>query len=69
MTSDVSNLANVVRFWAHWKPDHDSIVVVDGPAVTWADLHERTSRLANGLARAGIVAGDRVGILSGNCLE
>lgn len=69
MTSDVSNLANVVRFWAHWKPDHDSIVVVDGPAVTWADLHERTSRLANGLARAGIGAGDRVGILSGNCLE
>ena len=62
------NLGNVVRFWSYWNPDGASAIVGDA-TVTWAELHERTSRLANGLAGLGIRAGERVGILSGNCLE
>lgn len=62
------NLGNVVRFWSYWNPDGVSVIVGD-ISVTWAELHERTSRLANGLARLGLSKGDRVGILAGNCLE
>lgn len=62
------NLGNAVRFWAQWQPDGESVIVHD-TIVTWAELDDRTSRLANGLAALGIGHGDRVGILSGNCLE
>lgn len=62
------NLGNVVRFWSSWNPDGEA-VVIDERACTWAALDERTNRLANGLAGLGIGRGDRVGILSGNCLE
>ena len=62
------NLGNVVRFWSQWNPEGESIVV-DNQVITWAGLDERTNRIANGLAELGIGHGDRVGILSGNCLE
>jgi len=62
------NLGNVVRFWAGWNPDGEA-VVVDDAAVTWRALDLSTSRIANGLAAHGVGRGDRVGILSGNCLE
>ena len=62
------NLGNAVRFWATWQPDGESLVVGD-QRIGWAEFHERTSRLANGLRAIGIGKGDRVGILSGNCLE
>jgi|GEM_PF-1715058 fatty-acyl-CoA synthase len=38
-------------------------------ALTYAQLDERTDRLANALARRGIGAGDRVGVLSENSIE
>ncbi|MDX2380153.1 MAG: AMP-binding protein [Acidimicrobiia bacterium] len=64
------NLGNAIRFWSHWRPDDASIVdAADGTTVSWAELHARTSRLANGLAGAGLRSGDRVGILSNNCIE
>lgn len=62
------NLGNVVRFWSYWNPEGVSVIVGD-TSVTWAELHERTSRLASGLARLGLSQGDRVGILAGNSLE
>jgi fatty-acyl-CoA synthase len=62
------NLGNVVRYWSHYNPDGVAVVNVDR-RVTWSELHDRTSRLANGLASLGLAKGDRVGILSGNCLE
>jgi fatty-acyl-CoA synthase len=62
------NLGNVVRFWSRWNPDGDAVVFGDD-TVTWAELDDRTSRIANGLADRGVGFGDRVGILSGNCLE
>lgn len=62
------NLGNVARFWARWNPDGDAVIFGD-TTVTWGQLLERTSRIADGLASRGIRRGDRVGILSGNCLE
>ena len=62
------NLGNVIRFWSTWNPDGEA-VVIDGEAVTWAALHQSTSRLANGLRARGVGPGDRVGVLSGNRLE
>ena len=62
------NLANVIRFWSTWNPDGEAIVI-DAEAVSWAALHESTSRLANGLRARGVGPRDRVGILSGNRLE
>lgn len=63
-----ANLANAVRFWARWQPDNEAIVFGDR-VVTWGELHDSTSRIANGLMERGISRGDRVGILSGNCVE
>ncbi len=63
-----ANLANAVRFWARWQPENEAIVFGDR-TVTWAELHDSTNRLANGLISLGVRHGDRVGILSGNCVE
>ncbi len=54
------NLGNVVRFWARWNPDGDAVIFGDTTR-TWAQLHERTSQVANGMAAQGIGRGDRVG--------
>jgi acyl-CoA synthetase (AMP-forming)/AMP-acid ligase II len=45
--------------------------VVDGPRrVSWAELHDRTARLADALRLAlGVQRGDRVAFLGRNCLE
>ena len=65
---NLMNLGNAARFWSRWNPDGTSIVFAD-QRLTWAELDDRTNRLANGLHRLGVSAGDRVGILSGNCIE
>ncbi|MGI9625066.1 MAG: acyl-CoA synthetase [Acidimicrobiales bacterium] len=62
------NLANAVRFWSRWNPEGESLVFEDR-SLSWAELDDRTSRLAAGLAASGIGRGDRVGILSNNCVE
>lgn len=44
-------------------------VVCDGAMTTYADLSERSQRLANALAGLGLEAGDRVAVLLDNCSE
>lgn len=39
----------------------------DGPTVTHAQYAQRAARLATGLARAGLLAGERVAVLAHNC--
>jgi long-chain acyl-CoA synthetase len=60
-----------LRRAARTRPDGEAIV--DGPVRrTWADVHDRLSRLASGLDRLDIAPGDRVAVLahnSGNHLE
>ena len=62
------NLANVARFWSNWQPDHECIVFEE-QRISWRDFDTRANRLANGLAALGVAKGDRVGILSDNCVE
>ncbi|MDI3257044.1 MAG: acyl-CoA synthetase [Kyrpidia sp.] len=40
-----------------------------GESVTYRELDERVNRLANGLLAAGVAKGDRIAILSKNCLD
>ena len=62
------NLANVARFWSNWQPDHECIVF-EGQRISWREFDNRCNQLASGLAALGVAKGDRVGILSGNCVE
>jgi long-chain acyl-CoA synthetase len=53
---------------AQWYPDKTAIIC-EGEKLTWGDLNRRINLLANRLVQAGISKGDRVALLSGNCLE
>lgn len=55
-------------FWARYAPDR-TVILFDGRAITWAELEDRSARLAGGLRAAGIAKGDRVGFLSRNTPE
>lgn len=56
--------------WASLTPNaralHD---VPNDRRVTWATLDERVRRAANGLRGLGLRRGDRVAVLSRNCVE
>ncbi|OBK86606.1 AMP-binding protein [Mycolicibacter sinensis] len=55
---------------ARAHPDRDALVdVPSGRRWSYAELSVAVRRLASGLLRAGISAGDRVGIWSPNCAE
>jgi acyl-CoA synthetase (AMP-forming)/AMP-acid ligase II len=70
---DQLNIANGVREFAVASPSAvavvDDAMPVGKQTLTYAQLDERASRLANALAAAGLVPGDRVGVLLGNRLE
>src|SRR5918992_2229914 len=58
-------LAQMIRRHASERPDHVALKLNDGQA-TYAQLDERTSRLARALSREGVAAEDRVAILDLN---
>jgi len=65
---ELHDLARLVSSAAAERPD--AMAVVAGPTrLTWADLDDEVSRLATGLGRAGVVAGQRVMLVLGNRLE
>ncbi|MDQ4119362.1 MAG: AMP-binding protein [Actinomycetota bacterium] len=49
--------------------ERPAISLEDEVTWTYADLHERTNRYANGLRALGVRSGDRVGMLIANSLE
>ena len=53
---------------AEWYPDKTA-VIFEGRSLAWRELNEKANRVANYLQKAGISKGDRVAILSPNCLE
>jgi acyl-CoA synthetase (AMP-forming)/AMP-acid ligase II len=62
------NFADLFELAAAKVPDR--VALVDARrSVTFRELDERTTRLANALAGMGVSAGDHVGILSTNCIE
>jgi acyl-CoA synthetase (AMP-forming)/AMP-acid ligase II len=44
-------------------------IICEERAETWAEMWERTNRLANGLYGLGLTKGDRVAIYLKNCFE
>ncbi len=58
-------LAQLVRDHARTRPDA-AAVSYEGHRLTFADLHARSSQVANALLAAGVGAGDRVGVLDKN---
>ena len=57
--------AEIIRKWGAESPD-DTAMVFDGTTTTWRELDERSSRLANAFAAAGIGVQDRVVFIDKN---
>lgn len=56
--------------WASLTPNAQALYdVPNNRRVTWARLDDRVRRLANGLRELGLRRGDRVAVLSRNCVE
>lgn len=54
--------------WAEAEPDRN-FVRCGGPWLTFGEVHERSDRLAAGLAEIGVARGERVALISPNRLE
>jgi len=65
------NLGQIPAKHARLTPDREAVIdVPTGRRVTWRELDARVRRLANGLTGTlNLGAGDRVAILSKNCIE
>ncbi len=61
-------LASIVRDHARATPEAPALTYED-TTISFGELDERSSRVANALVNAGIMAGDRVAVLSKNCPE
>lgn len=68
MTTAPFSLAGIIRLQRAVRPDSPALTF-EGVTRTFADLDELSSRVANGLIREGVVAGDRVAVLSKNRAE
>lgn len=62
------NIAELVRYWARWRPQH-SAIITDDVVTSWAELDARTDAIARGLRAAGVSKGDRVGMHLDNRIE
>ncbi|MFB8006392.1 class I adenylate-forming enzyme family protein [Nocardia sp. NPDC056000] len=63
------NLVAALRITVERVPDAEAVVQVGGPRLTYAQLWDRATALAAGLAGAGVRPGDRVGILLPNGVD
>jgi long-chain acyl-CoA synthetase len=62
--------AGVLRKWARLRPDHPALVWDGGEsALSYDELHRRSSCVAQALAQAGVGQGDRVAFLDRNSPE
>src|SRR3954454_9306337 len=57
-----------LRHWARERGDRPAVVLGDR-ALSYAELDERSDRLAGRLVEAGVRPGDRVAVFMGNSLE
>jgi acyl-CoA synthetase (AMP-forming)/AMP-acid ligase II len=61
------DIGTLVPRQARYRPDHLA-VVFEGERLTWRQFDARVNRLANALAAAGLVKGDRLATVLPNCL-
>jgi len=64
----INNIADIVRVHSQERSDHVALVLGD-EEMTWAELYDRSGRVANGLAAAGVGPQDRVAFLDKNGIE
>ena len=67
-TMTINTLADILRDHADERPDATTLILGDR-RLTWAQLYERASRVAAGLAAAGVGNQDRVAFLDKNGIE
>ncbi|MFG2969364.1 class I adenylate-forming enzyme family protein [Streptomyces sp. NPDC048288] len=66
--AEIRTLVDIPRYWAATTPD--KVALCDGDrSLTYAELDERTDRLAAAIAAAGVAAGSRIGLLAKNSVE
>jgi long-chain acyl-CoA synthetase len=65
---NLSTTADFLRYWAGEKPDHLAVVWAGG-TLTYRELDDRSSQVANALLAEGVGAGDRVAYLDKNSPE
>jgi long-chain acyl-CoA synthetase len=61
----ITNLAGIVRTHAGSSPD-SAALLYEGTSITWADMHERSSRVANGLRAEGVGEQGRIARIEKN---
>jgi long-chain acyl-CoA synthetase len=61
-------IAHVLRHWAAVKPE-DPCMITESATLTWQQLHDRSSQVAQGLLALGVEAQDRVLYLGRNRSE
>jgi long-chain acyl-CoA synthetase len=64
----INSIAEIVRVHGRGRPDRDAVRLGDR-VLTWADLLERSCRLAQALADAGVGEQDRIAFLDKNGIE
>lgn len=69
VTGPARVIGDVYRLNAERYGDKPAFVMPDGRSRSFADVHERATRLSNALLARGLAPGDRVGILSRNRIE
>jgi fatty-acyl-CoA synthase len=63
-----ATVGSAVHWWARTDGDRAAIVV-DDETLTYRQLHDWSGRLARRLSEDGVKPGDRIGLLSANCLH
>jgi acyl-CoA synthetase (AMP-forming)/AMP-acid ligase II len=62
-------VSDIVRKNAEYFGPRDAVVAPDTRTASWAELDERTDRLAKVLQRLGLTKGDRLAMFAPNCVE
>jgi long-chain acyl-CoA synthetase len=68
MGNDIRSMADIVRVHGAGRADHPALVLGER-TLTWAELLQRASKVAGGLAAAGVGPRDRVAFLDKNGIE
>ena len=64
----INNIADILRVHARERGGREALVL-DDRRMTWTELYERASRVAAGLAAAGVGSQDRIAFLDKNGIE
>jgi acyl-CoA synthetase (AMP-forming)/AMP-acid ligase II len=68
VASDIGDIPDMARFWSRTTPDKAALITTDR-VVTYAQLDDRSNRIANTLAAVGIPPGSHIGYLGKNSAE